>query len=103
MAPDNPGHPEHDAKVGDMNVESADGPVSTEDIAQETGTCPVAHATYPVEGGSNNQGWWPNRLNLKILAKHTAGVEPDGRRLRLPRGVRQPRPRRGQERHRGAC
>ena len=65
---------EHDAKVGDMNVESADGPVSGEDVAQ--GGCPVAHATYPVEGGNNNQGWWPTRLNLKILAKHTVVSNP---------------------------
>jgi catalase-peroxidase len=80
MAPDNPGHPEHDAKVGDMNVESAEGPVSTQDIAQETtqrsGECPVAHATYPVEGGNSNHGWWPNRLNLKILAKHQPVSNP---------------------------
>jgi len=69
-------HGEHDAKVGDMNVESAEGPVSTGDTAEETGTCPVAHATYPTEGGNSNQGWWPNRLNLKILAKHTAVSNP---------------------------
>jgi hypothetical protein len=30
---------EHDAKVGDLNVESAEGPVST----QDAGGCPVAH------------------------------------------------------------
>ncbi|MGC4110737.1 MAG: catalase/peroxidase HPI [Nocardioides sp.] len=56
-----------------MNVESADGPVGTDDAA---GKCPVAHATYPTEGGSSNQGWWPTRLNLKILAKHTAVSNP---------------------------
>jgi len=32
-------NPQHDAKVGDMNVESADGPVSSEDIAQQAGGC----------------------------------------------------------------
>ena len=69
-------NPQHDAKVGDMNVESADGPVSSEDIAQQAGGCPVAHATYPAEGGNSNQGWWPNRLNLKILAKHTPVSNP---------------------------
>jgi catalase-peroxidase len=68
---------EHDAKVGDMNVESAEGPVSTADVSQEgAGQCPVAHATYPTEGGNSNQGWWPNRLNLKILAKHTPVSNP---------------------------
>jgi catalase-peroxidase len=65
----------HDAKVGDMNVESADGPVSTESVPAADG-CPVAHATYPTEGGNSNQGWWPTRLNLKILAKHTTVSNP---------------------------
>ncbi|HET7431617.1 MAG TPA: catalase/peroxidase HPI [Nocardioides sp.] len=82
MAPENPGHPEHDAKVGDMNVESAEGPVSTEDAGQDTaqrsGECPVVHAAYPVEGGNSNHGWWPNRLNLKILAKHQPVSNPMG-------------------------
>ncbi len=65
---------EHDAKVGDMNVESAEGPVSTD----EAGGCPVAHgeAVYPVEGGNSNQRWWPTRLNLKILAKNPAETDP---------------------------
>jgi catalase-peroxidase len=67
---------EHDAAVGDMNVESADGPVSTEDA----GGCPVAHerSAYPVEGGNSNQRWWPTRLNLKILAKNPAETDPMG-------------------------
>ncbi|MFI0409454.1 catalase/peroxidase HPI [Actinomadura sp. 3N508] len=40
------------------------------DAAAEGG-CPVAHtrAPHPTEGGGN-RGWWPNRLNLKILAKN---------------------------------
>ncbi|MGI8727067.1 MAG: peroxidase family protein, partial [Solirubrobacterales bacterium] len=31
--------------------------------------CPVAHdrAPHPTEGGGN-RGWWPNRLNLRILS-----------------------------------
>ncbi len=34
MAPDNtPQDGTHDAKVGDMNVESAEGPVDTPDVA----------------------------------------------------------------------
>ena len=67
---------EHDAAVGDMNVESAEGPVSTEDA----GGCPVAHerSAYPVEGGNANQRWWPTRLNLKVLAKNPAESDPMG-------------------------
>ena len=43
------------------------------------GACPVAHdhAPYPTEGG-DNAGWWPRRLNLKILAKNPAVASPFG-------------------------
>ena len=53
-----------DAKVGEMNDE-------------ESGGCPVAHDRFPqpTEGGGNTQ-WWPNRLNLKILAKNPAEIDP---------------------------
>ena len=66
-----------DAVVGEMNEETSDG------------GCPVAHerAPYPIEGGGN-RGWWPNRLNLKILAKNPAVANPMGEELRLRRRVR---------------
>src|SRR5215472_15211084 len=43
------------------------------------GQCPVAHgrAPYPTQG-EGNQGWWPNRLNLKILATNPAVANPLG-------------------------
>ncbi len=43
------------------------------------GGCPVAHerAAHPTEGGGN-RGWWPDRLNLKILAKDPAVANPLG-------------------------
>ncbi|MFC3999041.1 catalase/peroxidase HPI [Nocardiopsis sediminis] len=50
------------------------------DAAQaESGGCPVAHgrAPHPTQGGGN-RGWWPNRLNLKILAKNPAVADPMG-------------------------
>jgi len=38
--------------------------------------CPVDHrAPEPVEGGSNDR-WWPQRLNLKILAKGSSLTNP---------------------------
>ena len=40
--------------------------------------CPVAQAKYPVEGGANNRGWWPNQLNLTILRKHPEVANPMG-------------------------
>ncbi|GAA2319324.1 catalase/peroxidase HPI [Streptomyces kunmingensis] len=46
---------------------------------EETGGCPVAHgrAKHPTQGGGNTQ-WWPERLNLKILAKNPAVANPLG-------------------------
>jgi catalase-peroxidase len=45
----------------------------------EEGGCPVAHerAPHPTQGGGNS-GWWPDRLNLKILAKNPAEANPLG-------------------------
>jgi catalase-peroxidase len=49
---------------------------------EETGNgngCPVAHerALHPTQGGGN-RGWWPDRLNLRILAKNPAVANPLG-------------------------
>jgi len=56
----------HDAIVADPKPEEAGG-------------CPVAHgrAPHPTQGGGNRQ-WWPERLNLKILAKNPAVANPLG-------------------------
>ena len=54
-------------------------PVVVEDATQESGGCPVAHAglTHPTMGDANRD-WWPNKLNLKILAKNPAVANPMG-------------------------
>src|ERR1022692_3929116 len=54
-------------------------PVVIEDAAPESGGCPVAHGglTHPTKGDANRD-WWPNRLNLKILAKNPAVANPLG-------------------------
>ncbi|MEA5455137.1 catalase-peroxidase, partial [Sinomonas sp. JGH33] len=42
--------------------------------------CPVAHGAarvHPTQGVANSE-WWPNRLNLKILAKNPAVANPLG-------------------------
>ncbi|MFD3975326.1 catalase/peroxidase HPI [Streptomyces cyaneofuscatus] len=46
--------------------------------AQASG-CPVAHgrAPHPTQGGGARQ-WWPDRLNLKILAKNPVVANPLG-------------------------
>ncbi|MFB7222299.1 catalase/peroxidase HPI [Streptomyces sp. NPDC056227] len=56
----------HDAIVVDAKTEGGGG-------------CPVVHgrATHPTQGGGNRQ-WWPDRLNLKILAKNPAVANPLG-------------------------
>ena len=58
---------ETSAEVGEMN-----------DPTEAKG-CPVhgGRAPHPTEGGGN-RGWWPDRLNLKILAKNPAVANPLG-------------------------
>ncbi|MFF7203259.1 catalase/peroxidase HPI [Streptomyces sp. NPDC008141] len=57
----------HDAIVTDAKTEGTGG------------GCPVAHdrAAHPTQGGGNRQ-WWPERLNLKILAKDPVVANPLG-------------------------
>ncbi|UWE07490.1 catalase/peroxidase HPI [Actinacidiphila bryophytorum] len=59
----------HDAIVTDPKTET-----------QSAGGCPVPHAArapHPTQGGGN-RGWWPERLNVKILAKNPAVANPLG-------------------------
>ncbi|MEU9167564.1 catalase/peroxidase HPI [Streptomyces sp. NPDC048420] len=53
--------------------------IVTDPKAEGTGGCPVAHtrAAHPTQGGGNRQ-WWPERLNLKILAKDPVVANPLG-------------------------
>ncbi len=58
----------------------ADG--ETPEVAEQTagataeGGCPVAHGrVHPTQGDANSQ-WWPNRLNLRILAKNPVATDP---------------------------
>ncbi|MFG1818325.1 catalase/peroxidase HPI [Kribbella sp. NPDC049174] len=55
-------------------------PLPAEASPESEGKCPVAHtsrAPHPTQGGGN-RGWWPERLNLKILAKNPAVANPLG-------------------------
>ncbi|MFO1046997.1 MAG: catalase/peroxidase HPI [Geminicoccaceae bacterium] len=51
-----------------------------EDIAT-TGQCPVAHGGRSLQSlrGRSNRDWWPNQLNLKVLAQNSALTNPMGR------------------------
>jgi catalase-peroxidase len=53
--------------------------IVTDPKTEGEGGCPVAHgrALHPTQGGGNRQ-WWPERLNLKILAKNPAVANPLG-------------------------
>ncbi|BCL27048.1 catalase/peroxidase HPI [Streptomyces aurantiacus] len=53
--------------------------IVTDPKPEEAGGCPVAHgrAAHPTQGGGNRQ-WWPERLNLKILAQNPAVANPLG-------------------------
>lgn len=42
----------------------------------EAGACPVIHAQPHPTMGSANRVWWPEQLNLKILAKNSAERNP---------------------------
>jgi len=53
-------------------------PVVAEGPTPESGSCPVLPGrVHPTAGDANSQ-WWPNRLNLKILAKNPAVSNPMG-------------------------
>ena len=56
-------------------------PTITEGATPEGGAgdgCPVVHSlTHPTQGDANSD-WWPNKLNLKILAKNPAVANPLG-------------------------
>jgi catalase-peroxidase len=54
-------------------------PVDAENATPEGGRCPVAPGlTHPTMGDANRD-WWPNRLNLKILAKNPDVANPMGK------------------------
>jgi catalase-peroxidase len=53
-------------------------PVVVDAPTPESGGCPVVPGlTHPTMGDANRD-WWPNRLNLKILAKNPAVANPLG-------------------------
>jgi catalase-peroxidase len=56
------------------------------EAAEDSAGCPVVHerAAHPAQGGGNRQ-WWPDRLNLKILAKNPAVANPLGAGFSYPK------------------
>ncbi len=67
-----------------INEDTASGQIEdnrTElsELNEDAPKCPVMHGeqTHPTQGDAN-RNWWPNRLNLKILAKNPAVANPLG-------------------------
>ena len=64
--------------VSEVETESTN---TTGQGTEAAGTCPVIHGEqqqpHPTSGTANEK-WWPNRLNLKILAKNPAVANPLG-------------------------
>ncbi|RBO94159.1 catalase/peroxidase HPI [Nocardia puris] len=59
--------PEEHPPIAEANTEPA-----------ESG-CPVGgRLAFPTEGGNSNRQWWPNQLNLAILQKNPAEINPFG-------------------------
>ena len=42
----------------------------------DAGKCPVMHNANPPTGGTANQQWWPEQLNLKVLSQKSSLVDP---------------------------
>ncbi|TCC10433.1 catalase/peroxidase HPI [Kribbella soli] len=63
----------HEPLPGEATAESRG------ETSGETGGCPVNHGqgVHPTSGNANRE-WWPNQLNLKILAKNPAVANPLG-------------------------
>ena len=69
----------------DNLIDRSEGVVPTptdeeQEVAQEQAAdaCPVIHAQPHPTAGDANQVWWPQRLNLRILAKNPPATNPLG-------------------------
>jgi catalase-peroxidase len=66
------------AENHDPIIADGEGPEAAEQTAGASaeGGCPVIHGrVHPTQGDANSQ-WWPNRLNLRILAKNPVATDP---------------------------
>ena len=73
---------EIDQSVTDIDTpesERADGETRPSPNDTPAGSCPVIHGDQPhPTAGDANRVWWPNQLNLKVLAKNPAVANPLG-------------------------
>src|SRR6202451_1537473 len=77
-APAVPGHRDPAPSPERIPMTENHDPVVAEGPTPESGGCPFAPGlTHPTMGDANSE-WWPNKLNLKILAKNPAVANPLG-------------------------
>ncbi len=62
-----------------MSNEEREGNMTKADASG--GKCPVMHAEHQAVGGTANQHWWPNQLNLRILRQNHPAADPMGDRF----------------------
>ena len=65
-------------ELAGMNSDEGKGELAEMNHADDPGKCPVIHQLPQPTQGDANQDWWPNRLNLKILAKNPDVANPYG-------------------------
>ncbi|OUZ09433.1 catalase/peroxidase HPI [Aeromicrobium sp. PE09-221] len=60
-----------------LTDEETESTTVTGEETEAAGACPVMHDAlpHPTQGEANHD-WWPNRLNIKILAKNSAERDP---------------------------
>ncbi len=62
-----------------MSNEEREGNMTKADASG--GKCPVMHVEHQAVGGTANQHWWPNQLNLRILRQNHPAADPMGDRF----------------------
>ncbi len=62
-----------------MSNEEREGNMTNADASE--GKCPVMHTEHQAVGGTANQHWWPNQLNLRILRQNHPAADPMGDRF----------------------
>ncbi|HMK62419.1 MAG TPA: hypothetical protein VK386_02270, partial [Acidimicrobiales bacterium] len=55
-----------------------DTTTTSADLSTTATTCPVMHHAQSAAGSMANQHWWPEQLNLRLLAKNPPLIDPMG-------------------------
>lgn len=69
-------HDPSTAGIGEGATDIDQSVTVTDEPDEQAGACPVIHAMPHPTSGEANRVWWPNQLNLKILAKNPEARNP---------------------------